>query len=1434
MSNTIDNAVLEMDFDNGKFQRGVAGTMSALDKLKSALKLDGAAKGLQGVDDAAKKISLSNIASGVDSVVSKFSALSVIAITALANIATKAIQTGATLVKSLTITPLKEGLQEYELNLNSIQTILANTQASGATLKDVNKTLDELNHYSDDTIYNFAQMAKNIGTFTAAGVDLKTSAASIKGIANLAALSGSNSEQAAGAMYQLSQAIASGKVSLMDWNSVVNAGMGGTVFQRALAQTAVNMGKLDKNAVKISGSMKNVKIDGESFRDSISASGGKDSWLTSDVLTKTLSQFTGDLTDAQLKAEGFSAAQIKAIQAQAQTAKEAATQVKTFSALVDTTKEAVVSGWSESWRFIFGDFEEAKKMWSQASKVVGDFVKVNSDARNKLLGDWKALGGRTALIDAVKNAFQALVSIITPIKAAFRDIFPAATGKQLADITKNIRDFFKSLKIGEDTAFKVRRVFQGFFALLDIGRIVITDLVGVFVGLFGDLFKGSGGFLDFAAKVGDWITALRYGLKYGEGYLNFLITLNNILKVPIEALRTLGSLIVNLFKGNGIEGAAKSFGRLQKRLEPFKALGDTIAAIWGKVMSRLDEVFGFMQPFADAVSAAFTRLGIAIRDSISTGDFSGILDSINTGLFGGLVLVLKKFLSNGLNIDFGGGILGSMNDTFGALTDTLGAMQQQLKANALLKIAGAIGLLAVSVGLLALIDSAALTKALAALTVMFIQLGGAMAMLDKIGSTGAALKLPVIAGGLILLAIAIDLLVIAVKSLADLSWEELMKGLTGVTVLLAALTGSTQLLAKNAPGMITAGIGLAAVAIAIKILASAVQDFSTMDWGSMIKGLVGVSAALTALALFTRLASLSKMGLSSGAGLVLLAASLKLIASAVKDFGGMDWVTLGKGFASMAVALGLIAAAVALLPAATMLSTATGLLIISAALVVMAQALKMMGSMSWEEIGKSMVVLAGALGILAIALNLMAGTLPGSAAVLVMAAALAILTPVLMALGSMSWEEIVKGLATLAGVFVVLGLAGLALGPVVPILLGLGAAVALIGIGLAAAGAGVFLFATGLTALSAAGAGAAVAITAIVSAIIGLIPMALKALAEGIVLFAKVIGDAAPTFVVAMTKLIGALLQAISNMAPKIISTLLNLLLTMLRTIGNKLPQFIDAGVKIITGYLDGIAKNIPKVVASALNVVTTFLKEVAKAVPKFVAAGYKAVIDILNGITQAIDQNSEAFGRAGGRLAVAIIRGMVNGIKAGGGEIWNAAQGMASNALNSVKSFLGINSPSRAMHEQGKWTVRGFADGLDDYANLAGKSAEGVGHEAINAMRKSISGLDQIVADNMEATPVIRPVLDLTSVKKDSAKLGSLLPSTKLSVGASYSGAANALKSQNDLTESELTNVKGAGTTLTLIQNNNSPKALSNGEIYRQTNNQISTLKGVLAKQNA
>lgn len=378
MSETIDSKVVEMRFDNKDFEANTRTTMSTLDKLKAKLHFPGASKGLEEIGQTAKRVDFSGMSSGIQTVQMKFSALQVMGITALQNITNAAISAGKQLTDAITIDPVKDGFAEYETQMNSVQTILANTQKEGTNVQTVNKALDELNTYADKTIYNFTEMTRNIGTFTAAGVKLDASVSAIKGIANLAAVSGSNSQQASTAMYQLSQALAAGKVQLMDWNSVVNAGMGGQVFQDALIRTSEHLQTGAKAAIEAKGS----------FRESL-----QDEWLTTEVLTQTLDQFataadTQEEYNAAVKKfvdQGYTQEQAKEMADMAKTAGDAATKVKTFSQLIDTLKEALGSGWTKTWQLIIGDFDEAKEVWTKVSDVLGGFINKASDARNAIV-----------------------------------------------------------------------------------------------------------------------------------------------------------------------------------------------------------------------------------------------------------------------------------------------------------------------------------------------------------------------------------------------------------------------------------------------------------------------------------------------------------------------------------------------------------------------------------------------------------------------------------------------------------------------------------------------------------------------------------------------------------------------------------------------------------------------------------------------------------------------------------------------------------------------------------------------------------------------------------------------------------------------------------------------------------------------------------------
>lgn len=586
MSKEVDQRVVEMRFDNQQFEQNVKTTMSTLDRLKAALNFKGSVQGLDAVNNAAKNNNVGLIGQAAEAVSVKFSAMEVVAMTALSNITNSAVNAGKNIANALTLEPVMTGFQEYETQINAVQTILANTSMNGTTLEQVTAALDELNLYADKTIYNFTQMARNIGTFTAAGVELDPAVEAIKGIANLAALSGSNSQQASTAMYQLSQALAAGRVSLMDWNSVVNAGMGGKVFQNALMDTAEAMGIVVDRSI--------------SFRESISSTGGEKSWLTSEVLLNTLRQFTGDLTDAELAQMGFNEAQIESIQTLAQTANDAATRVKTATQLFDTLKESVQSGWTQTWELIFGDFEEAREFFTGVSDLLSGFFQQSSDARNAFV--------EAVMASPWDNFSKKLQEAGVDIEDFQKKAWDAAkaSGKITDELMENAGSFEATLQNGwltSDIIVQVLREYAGATAEVTASTDEMNKKLEEFQKVVNDVWRGD--YKNGQQRV-EALTKAGYDYAEVQALVNKTIDghkltledlnvtqakalgftedeikmLNDLADAAEEAGTPLNKLIEDLNKPSGRELFLNSFVNL---LEAAMKLVNTFKAAWGEI-----------------------------------------------------------------------------------------------------------------------------------------------------------------------------------------------------------------------------------------------------------------------------------------------------------------------------------------------------------------------------------------------------------------------------------------------------------------------------------------------------------------------------------------------------------------------------------------------------------------------------------------------------------------------------------------------------------------------------------------------------------------------------------------------------------------------------------------------------------------------------------
>lgn len=959
MSSTIDERVVEMRFNNQDFETGAKQTLSTIDKLKTAFNFGGVTKGLDSVKTAANGISFAGLQNGAEIVSARMSALGVMGVTALVRIANQAINTGKSIVNALAIRPVTTGLSEYETKLNAIQTILANTKQHGTTLSDVNSTLNELNRYADKTIYNFQQMTSAIGQFTTAGVDLETSASSIKGIANLAAYVGAPAQDASRAMFQLSQALSTGRVRLQDWMSLEHtAGLGGKTFQDALIRTAK---VLKDTNVDIDASIK----ENGSFRESL-----KDNWLTTTVLTETLKQFAGEVDEATLKTQGFTDEQIKQIKETAKLAEENATVVKTFSQLKDTLGEAAQSGWAETWEIIFGDLDEARALWTGVNNVISGVIDDSARARNEMLKVWKANGGRDAIIDSIKNLWQYATDIVGPVQEVFRNIFPPITGERLAEISKKFLEFTKTLEFTEAKALPLQSIAASIFKTIRNGLNAVISLFksvkqigGIGVDTFRNMFPDLG-IIDKIKSLGRSMSQLKLSFSVSENAAKrwhwVFKGIFSVIDIVIQAFSALYR-IVSPFVPKILEPFQKALSFIpsgNSLLTYFARLGQSVtrlASTWRKndtiktsiegwynaAKTKLQPIINIFVSVKNAIESIFKSItGLSFGDAFTTVvdtmrsafdnivsfvsglangkkiDFGAIWQNITTavGPLGSVLNVLKSFVKSLGDIFVSGapllskiiegagtllgGILSAISSAFGSVEFT--NMVNLINAGLLLGVTGGlkkfVGSLNEIIGVFKGGGEGGIFEKI---------FGGKLG--DMFGDTFKPIQdtlynmqTKLKADSLKQIAVAIGLLTASIWVLSGIDPDQLGASLTAAAVGLGELVGALYIINKYIGGskandMKKLATNLILVAAAVAILSIGIKNLAGLSWGELAVGLTGVFGALVMLGGFLTATDFSQIGIKMGIGLVLIAVAINKISEAVISLSELSFDQISQG-----------------------------------------------------------------------------------------------------------------------------------------------------------------------------------------------------------------------------------------------------------------------------------------------------------------------------------------------------------------------------------------------------------------------------------------------------------------------------------------------------------------------------------------------------------
>lgn len=1314
MSKEVDERVVEMRFNNALFENKVQQTMRSLTALNEKLMFKGAEKGFEKVSDASEKVKFNALLNALDNLSQKFSAVEVIGVTALMRITNQAVDAGERLIKALSLDPIISGFQEYETQINAVQTILANTSSKGTTLDQVNAALDELNHYADLTIYNFTEMTRNIGTFTAAGVDLNTSVSAIKGIANLAAVSGSTSQQASTAMYQLSQALASGTVKLQDWNSVVNAGMGGQVFQDALKETARVHGIAIDSMIKKEGS----------FRETLSKG-----WLTSSILTETLQKFTGDLNEETLKSIGYTDEQIKKIMEMGKTANDAATKVKTFSQLKDTLTEALQSGWTQTWQTIIGDFEEAKELFTRFSDVFSDLINKSSEARNTVLAGglntgWQQLS--TALGDSADFYSQMLEKVML------------ANGSISQKQIDDAGSFVKALQQGGVSAEQLQNGLKESYKQLSVLGALSDDALKAKKLDPAQVRSLAKSFEEVNQKVADGSLDLDiYSKKIGElsGREHLIESIWNVfeaLEKVVEPVARAWQKIFSPITADQIYNIAKSIDEFTAKLSISDETADKIERtfsgifavlnVWKNVLLTvgkvLGEVFNAVSPLAGGFLSITASLGDclvemanAVNNSktfkttldgihwiigkVSEGmqTFAGVLTDVsnNVSVVFDPLKTLGEWFEN--FISFITPKLKWLADKIGEIFEELGSGASgafgNLNGNALWGFANAgmiAGLIAGIKGFLeAFKDIGSTVKD---------TIGGVAELLNKLGEAVTAWKNNKNAETLKTISTAVAILAGSLVVLSMVKPERLAASTGAMIALFAELLVALAIYDEIAKKTKKVGKGtssMVVMAAGVLILTSALKKISEIETEKLLTSVIALGAVMAELvAAQVAISKWAKDGAKHAMSMLAMAAAVRVLAEAVEQLADLGWDGIEKGLIAVAGLLAEVAAFSGLSNFGGLTAgKAVGILILAAALSVLEKSVSAFSKMPVDELQNGIGVLGAILGEIAV-FSMLSNP---AEHVLSTATALTILSGGLLILSN--------ALANLSGM--TLGQIGVALAAMAGGLIEMSVALTLVKGSLGSA--------TSFLIMS-------VVLNALVSPLKSLGEMSLEEIGHGLLavggalgIFAIAVGTmslAGPIIIAvsaALSLLAGSFALLLGTMAAVSLMPLrMEALVVALGTLGSAIGVFI-------AGVIAGLGTAAGSIAIAIAEIIVAVCNAIAQAVPAIGNALAQLIVAICNVIVQC----SEPIGQALFTLGTVVIQTIIDliawawdgggeggGIKGALSELLGNIVAWLSEHLNPINLFGGLlGTISGFFGKIGEYMSQGLANGLNTGASV-------------------------------------------------------------------------------------------------------------------------------------
>lgn len=1339
MSRVIDQKVVEMRFDNQNFEKNVKTSMSTLDKLKKALRLTDSGTALDGLEKKLNTINLGNLSNTISGIADKFSGLQLIGTMAIMKLANYAADAGIRIAKALSFDVIIAGWQKLQQKATAMSTLLS----QGYETEVVEKQLEKLNWFSDETSYNFTDMIENIAKFTATGKTLEDSVTAMQGIALWAAKSGQNAAKASAAMYQLSQALGAGYMRREDWKSIQNYSMDTDEFRQTVLETAVALGKLKKvgenTYQSLTGDLKTFTK--AQFAESLT----EGMWFTSDVMMETYKKYANGaeqvkkLIDTMSEQHGIDMIATDVIKAYkaynnlsktgetfkdfvkshsltedaakdlekmvseldkfGMSAMQAGQEYRTWADVVDSTRDALSTKWMGIFETILGNIDQQKALWTTIGEKFYDWFAEPLNSLQARLAEWAEGGGRDLLFQAFGNLYKAIRALIKPIGLAFRDVFPHHTVEEFIEITKKFKDFTSHLILSEKSSENVRAAFRALFNVLRGGLHVVRLLIETF-GKLLIIFRPLGHNILVSVE------ALAKFINKSVESARKAKILETALNKFVDGIKYFTESMKTFFKENL---------KFDKIVNIFKSLFNILAKIGGAIIKVAADIIrnGDLKKLIDIINGSLvaTMLSGWMFDQDSTGIFD-FLETILTNI--------NKFVRRATKLLYN-------------VKEILKAYTREVNARTLRTIAISVGILAASLVILSKVDPDRIGSALTAMLASMAALLGMFKLFIKMTEDAKKLKgVGKASMALIKMAVGLWVFAHAIKTIAGIGLGDTLVALiamiAGLKAMIKALNSLPEKdVRKGSKALIKMSLALVVFGAAMKILAS-------VPFLDLAKALGGAMVALKIM-----IVGLNKLNpekaISKSFALLIAANSMIILAAALKILATMSWGDIARSLVAMGGALALLVAALNIIggkqtsfalnksglaksKTAGSIGKSFSLLIAANSLIVLAGALKILATMNWGDIGRSLVAMGGALALLVAAIKILSGnvgkSLGSAATLLIVANALVILALGLKILGSMSLASIGKGLLAIAGTFVVLGVAGALLSGVLPVILGLAGAAALFGIAAVAIGAGLALIATGITLLAVALAGGAgiiaAGITAIIIGFAEAIPRLIRIAGDMLVALAEVLIKSAPELAKSIVVFIYETIKALAEYTPMIVTQILDLIILTLRAVADRVPELIVSIAEVIEAIFKGFVEATKIVdpeallavvlsigiIAVALNLMAGLASIIPAALIGVLAFG--VLVAELSAVIAAIGNLSKIPGyelliSAGGNILMLVgeaigkfIGGIVGGFSAG-----------VSNSLPLIASNLSLFMKN----------LEGFLTGMDNVSlSIIGKTA--------------------------------------------------------------------------------------------------------------------------------